>query len=140
MADSTEGMVTLTDAEQDGAGGRPQAAADPGADELVITENTDAGIYEASLGGETVAGLVYHRSGDRVTLMATSVFPAHRGKGIAARLLGGVLDEIRAQDRTVAVTCPFAASFINARPEYRDLLDPEMSEDRMTKRRGHGGR
>lgn len=138
MAGSTEGMVPLTAAEQDGAGGEPSAVSTPDADDLVITENSDAGIYEAALGGQTVAGLVYRRAGNRVTLLATSVFPEHRGKGIAARLLGGVLDKLRAQDETVTVTCPFAAAFINAHAEYRDMLDPAMSEDRMTKRRGHG--
>src|SRR5262245_42578043 len=97
-------MVTLRGSEADAA--LPVMS---DSDDLVITKNTEAGIYEAELGGAVVAGVVYTKSGGRVTLMATSVFPEFRGKGIGARLLGGVLDMLRAQGETVTATCPYAA-------------------------------
>ena len=66
--------------------------------------------------------------------MATSVLPEFRGKGVAARLTGRVLDELRARGRTATVTCPFAASFVNAHPEYVDVLDPAFPGPHVTLR------
>jgi predicted GNAT family acetyltransferase len=124
MAGNAEDMITLTSAEQDLGGSNLPGATALDAEGLVITDNTELGIYEAAIGGRTAAGLVYNKVGSRVILLATSVLPEFRGKGVAARLLGGVLDELRMQGKTATVTCPFAAAFVNAHPEYADVLDP----------------
>lgn len=116
MADETATMVTLTDVAQD----RPDGEGVP--DDLVITDNAEQGVYEATIGNETVAGVVYTRSGDHITLLATSVYPRHRGKGIAGRLLGGVLDDLKAKNETVTVSCPFATTYLDAHPEYRSVI------------------
>ena len=124
MAGNADDMITLTSAEQDLGGSNPSAATAPDAEDLVITDNSELGVYEATIGGRTVAGLVYNTVGNRVTLRATSVLPEFRGKGLAARLTGAVLDELRTQGKTATITCPFAAAFVNAHPEYADVLDP----------------
>ncbi|MEV1333469.1 GNAT family N-acetyltransferase [Micromonospora costi] len=124
MAGNAEDMITLTGAEHDSGGANRSGAPAPGADDLVITNNSALGIYEAAIGGRTAAGLVYSEAGSRVVLMATSVLPEFRGKGVAAKLIGGVLDELRVQGKTATVTCPFATAFVNAHPEYADVLDP----------------
>jgi predicted GNAT family acetyltransferase len=121
MAGNAEGMVTLTGIEEDGAEIDQSAAATPDTEELIITENSELGIYEATLRGVTVAGVVYSKTGSHVTLLATSVFPEFRGRGVAARLLGGVLDRLRTQGESVTITCPFATAFVRAHPEYADL-------------------
>lgn len=124
MAGNAEDMITLTSAEQDFGSSNQSGATAPDAEDLVITDNGELGVYEAAIGGRTAAGLVYNKVGNRVTLMATSVLPEFRGKGVAARLIGGVLDELRTQGKTATVTCPFTAAFVNAHPEYADVLDP----------------
>ena len=124
MASNADDMVALTGAEQDVGDFNPSVATAPDAEDLVITDNTDLGIYEATIGGRTAAGLVYNTVGNRVTLLATSVLPEFRGEGLAARLTGAVLDELRMQGKTATITCPFAAAFVNAHPEYADVLDP----------------
>jgi predicted GNAT family acetyltransferase len=124
MADETASMITLTGTAMD-APDATQAAfagADPG--ELIITENSAVGIYEATRDGVTVAGAVYSRTGDRVTLLATSVFPEFRGQGIAGMLLGAVLDRLRAEGATVILSCPFAAEFVAEHPEYAGVIAP----------------
>lgn len=121
MAGSTEDMVTLTGAGQDGADMDLSATTMPDTEDFIIVDNSEVGLYEAALGGRTVAGLVYSAVGDHVTLMATSVFPEFRGMGIAARLLSGVLDELRRQGKSATVTCPFAAAFVRTHPEYADI-------------------
>lgn len=123
MADSADGMDTLTGTGQDVSDTERGAASGSDLADLTITENGDVGIYEATRDGVTVAGVVYSRTGHRVTLLATSVFPEFRGQGIAGKLLGGVLDRLRAEGATAALSCPFAAEFINAHPEYADVID-----------------
>jgi predicted GNAT family acetyltransferase len=135
MAGNAEDMITLTSAEQDLGGSNLSGAPAPDGEDLVITDNSELGIYEAAIGGRTAAGLVYSKVGSRVVLMATSVLPEFRGKGVAARLIGGVLDELRMQGKTATVTCPFAAAFVNAHPEYTDVLDPASPRSHTA---GHG--
>lgn len=135
MAGNAEDMITLTSAEHDLGGSNLSGATGPDAEDLVITNNSALGIYEASIGGRTAAGLVYSKVGSRVVLLATSVLPEFRGKGIAARLIGGVLNELRMQGKTATVTCPFAAAFVNAHPDYADVLDPAFPRSNAA---GHG--
>lgn len=110
-------METLTNVAQDDGGHSSPAKGD-----LTITEDRDQGLYEAKIDGETVAGVVYTRSKDHITLLATSVYPQYRGRGIAGQLLGGVLDSVRDAGETVTVSCPFATTYINAHPEYRGVV------------------
>ncbi|SCG44144.1 Predicted acetyltransferase, GNAT superfamily [Micromonospora echinaurantiaca] len=130
MANTAEDMITLTSAEQDSGGSNLSGATAPDAEDLVITNNSARGIYEATIGDRTAAGLVYNEVGSRVILLATSVLPEFRGKGVAARLIGGVLDELRLQGKTATVTCPFATAFVDAHPEYADVLDPAFPPSR----------
>jgi len=124
MAGNAAEMVTLTGGEQDAADLRTEGATTPQLQDLVITDNSEQGVYEATIEGRTVAGLVYDAAGNRVTLMATSVLPEFRGMGVAGRLVGGVLDKLRTEGRTATVVCPFTASFVNNHSEYADVLDP----------------
>ncbi|MEV4543316.1 GNAT family N-acetyltransferase [Micromonospora echinaurantiaca] len=135
MANTAEEMITLTSAEQDSGGSNLSGATAPDAEDLVITNDSARGIYEATIGGRTAAGLVYNEVGSRVILLATSVLPEFRGKGVAARLIGGVLDELRLQGKTATVTCPFATAFVDAHPEYADVLDPAFPRSHAA---GHG--
>jgi predicted GNAT family acetyltransferase len=136
MADDADDMITLTGAEQDLGASHPSEATAPDAEDLVITDNSELGVYEATIGGRTAAGLVYNQVGNRVTLLATSVLPEFRGKGLAARLTGHVLDELRNQGKTATITCPYVAAFVNAHPEYADVLDPAFPGPH-TARPGH---
>ncbi|MDQ0923819.1 putative GNAT family acetyltransferase [Pseudarthrobacter sp. W1I19] len=95
----------------------------PDTDEILISDNSDVGIYEAVMEGVIVGGIAYRKVGNLVTLLVTSVFPEFRGKGIPSKLLRGVLDKIRTRGETLAVKCPFAAEFIVSHAEYADLLD-----------------
>jgi predicted GNAT family acetyltransferase len=58
-------------------------------------------------------------------LLATSVFPEFRKQGIATELIRRVLDDVRAQGKTVTIMCPIVRTFIEHNPEYADLIDPK---------------
>lgn len=123
MERSEDSMVTLMGTDQVIAELTVSETGATDEDDLGISDNKDAGAYELRVAGQTVAGLLYTETGTRVTLLATSVFPEFRGRGIAGRLLGGVLDTLRTEGRTVTLSCPFAMAFVRSRPEYADLVD-----------------
>lgn len=105
-----------------GAGEKPRRPAF--AFDLVNNEKT--GVYEAKAGDSEVAGLTYKAAGgNRVVLLATAVLPEYRNQGIATELIRRVLDDVRAQGKTVTVTCPIVRTFVDHNPAYADLIDPE---------------
>jgi len=44
------------------------------------------------------------------------------GRGLAARLVAGALDDIRARGLHVVPICPFVSSYISRHPDYGDLV------------------
>ena len=96
MESSQESMVTLTETDQVIRELEYSTTGVTEAEKVTITDNKEAGAYELWVDGKTAAGLLYNETGTRVTILATAVFPKFRGKGIAGKLLGGVLDLLRA--------------------------------------------
>ncbi|MEO3773089.1 GNAT family N-acetyltransferase [Micromonospora sp. B9E7] len=91
-----------------------------------VVNDEKLGIYDAIVGDREVAGLTYKVAGDdRLVLLATSVFPEFRNRGIATELIRRVLDDVRVQGKTLTIMCPIVRTFIEHNPEYADLIDPE---------------
>jgi predicted GNAT family acetyltransferase len=94
--------------------------------EFSVVNNEETGIYEAVNGDTKIAGLPYNDAGsDRLLLLATSVFPEYRHRGVATELIRRVLDDVRAHGKTVTIMCPITRSFIERHPDYADLIDPK---------------
>ncbi|ETK34834.1 GNAT family N-acetyltransferase [Microbispora sp. ATCC PTA-5024] len=92
--------------------------------EFDVVNDEKTGIYEVIAGDRAIAGLPYNVAGDdRLVLLATSVFPEFRKRGVATELIRRVLDDVRAQGKTVTVMCPIVRTFIENNPEYADLVD-----------------
>jgi predicted GNAT family acetyltransferase len=45
-----------------------------------------------------------------------------RGRGLGSELVRAALDDVRRRGATVVPTCWYVAEFIDAHPEYGDLL------------------
>lgn len=88
-----------------------------------VTENTDAGRFELRRDGELVSVAAYEQRDRRVIVPHVETHPAHRGQGNAARLMDGLLDQLRASGRTITPLCPFAAEHIRDSPHHHDLLE-----------------
>ncbi len=129
-------MITLTDTDRMTEELVATASAELDAEPFSITDNKEAAVYEYTVEGRAAAGLLYQETGTRVTLLATSVFPEFRGHGIAGKLLGGVLDMLRSQGRTVTLTCPFATAFVKTHPEYADIVDPAFPGNASSRQHG----
>jgi predicted GNAT family acetyltransferase len=107
-----------------GANAKPDASNDaPGAGPTFeVIDDTEASRYELRRDGTTVGLASYRRQGDQVVVPHVETFPEHRGQGFAARLMDGVLEQIRAAGESIVPLCPFAASHIRDNPEYHDLV------------------
>ena len=89
-----------------------------------LVKDEKAGLYEAIAGDTAVAGLTYNTAGEgRLVLVATSVLPEFRKQGVATELIRRVLDDVRAQGKTVSTLCPIVRTFIRRNPGYADLIE-----------------
>jgi predicted GNAT family acetyltransferase len=86
-----------------------------------VLDNAAQSRYEMELPGGT-AFIDYTVSGNVRTLTHAEVPMRLRGAGIAARLTGAALDLARAQGVKVIPRCPYVVNFVNAHPQYQDLL------------------
>jgi predicted GNAT family acetyltransferase len=94
--------------------------------DFYVVNDERTGIYEAIVRDTEIAGLTYNVAGDnRLVLLATSVFPEFRKQGIATELIRRILDDVRAQGKTVTIMCPIVHTFIEHNPGYADLIDPK---------------
>ena len=78
--------------------------------------------FELWAGDELIGVLAYRLHDDAIALVHTEVSPEHGGRGHAAPLLRGALDEARARGLAVVPSCSYVASYVDEHPEYADLV------------------
>lgn len=88
---------------------------------LVVRDNQTMRRFEM-VSGDATAFVEYHRSSDQIVLTHTEVPEAMSGQGVGSKLVGGVLDAIRAEGVTVVPECEFVATFIQRHPGYQSLV------------------
>lgn len=82
------------------------------------------GDYELLVDGAHAGHLVTEESAGVVDLVHTYVDDGYAGKGLAGRLVQGVLDDVRARGLRAVVTCEYAQGWLAKHPEYQDLATP----------------
>jgi uncharacterized protein len=80
--------------------------------------------YEAYVGDHLAAFATYQEVPDGLIFLHTETEPGYEGRGIASRLAGAALDDVRARGLLITPRCPFIAAYIDRHPEYADLVDP----------------
>lgn len=88
---------------------------------LTVRDNHAMSRFEMA-SGDATAFVQYRRSGDHIALTHTEVPEAMSGQGVGSRLVGGVLDALRAEGAKVIPECEFVANFINRHPGYQSLM------------------
>lgn len=87
-----------------------------------IRDNAERQRYELIVDGEMVSIADYQRRGSSIVVPHVETDPAHRGQGMADRLMAGMLADLRSKGETIVPHCPFAASYIREHPGDQDLL------------------
>ena len=91
---------------------------------ITVKNNVQSRSYDAFVDGEAAGAIVYEQAGDRrVVFTHTFVEPRFREHGVGNMLVRGALDDVRAKGVTLTNFCDFVARYVNAHPEYADLLD-----------------
>ena len=87
-----------------------------------VVNNSEASRYEISVDGVLAGFTDYVDEGEVLVMAHTEVFDDFEGQGLAAILVTGVLDDVRANDRVVRPDCAYVAGFLAKHPAYRDLV------------------
>ena len=83
----------------------------------------ERGRYELYVDGELTGVADYHpEPGGAVVLPHTEIAADRRGRGLGAVLVRGVLDDLRAEGRTVVPRCWYVAEYIAGHPEDADMV------------------
>jgi predicted GNAT family acetyltransferase len=90
--------------------------------QLEVVDLGDGHRYELRLDGERVGAADYRVRDGVMAIPYVETEPAHRGKDYAARLMAGVLDDVRARELTVQPICSYAAAYMQRRPDTHDLI------------------
>ena len=101
-----------------------EEAREPAAEAPAVRVVDDPGErrYEPYLGDELAGWVTYRFIAGRIVFVHTEVPAAYAGRGVAARLAAGALDDARSRGLRVRALCPYVAAYIERHPEYRDLL------------------
>src|SRR4051812_2969154 len=94
--------------------------------QIEVRNNPDSRSFDASLDGRVVGMIVYERAGSRLMIRHTIVDPEHRDQGIGTALVKWALDDVRATGLTLTNYCSFVGDFIEANPEYHDVVDAKL--------------
>ncbi|MFD0997125.1 hypothetical protein HNR16_002936 [Pseudoclavibacter chungangensis] len=88
-----------------------QITKDPAADRYIVTDD-----------GEEIGFMSYVERDDAIVIDHTVVRPEFQGEGVAGRLVGAALGDLRdASTKRVVPQCPSVAVYIKRHPEYADL-------------------
>jgi predicted GNAT family acetyltransferase len=90
----------------------------------VVRRNAERSRYELLVDGEVVGVADYYVDGGTWTFPHTVIAPERRGQGLGAVLVEAALDDVRRAGGRVVPTCWYVAEFIDAHPDYAELLAP----------------
>lgn len=90
-------------------------------DQGIVRNNTALSRYELDANGAT-AFANYRLAAGRVIITHTETPPPLRGRGIASRLVQGVLEQIRADGLKVVAGCGFVVDYLEKHPEFADVV------------------
>lgn len=77
--------------------------------------------YEVAVDGQVVGHADYLMRDGVLVFHHTEVDPAYQNRGLAARLVSGALDDVRASGKRIQPTCSYVVRYVASHPEYQDL-------------------
>lgn len=89
-----------------------------------MRDNPERGRYELVVGERIVSIADYALEGDVVVVPHVETDPELRGRGMADRLMRGMLDDLRVRRLKIRPICSYAAAFVRDHPADADLTAP----------------
>ena len=86
-----------------------------------VRDNKDKNRFELDVGNE-IAFANYRLTPSAVIITHTETPRALRGRGIASELVKGALELIRNDGKKVIAGCSFVVDYLDAHPDYADLV------------------
>lgn len=91
---------------------------------VTVVHNAEKQRYELRDGDAVIGYTQYHPDGDtQLVFDHTEVDKGYSGQGLAGRLVGFALDDVRERGKRVVAICSYVDKYIGEHPEYRDLAD-----------------
>lgn len=73
--------------------------------------------------GKEAGEVTYSKAGDNVLIIDhTGVDEAHRGQGLAAKLVNKVVEKAKKEDLKIMPLCPFAKKEFDENADYKEVL------------------
>ena len=89
---------------------------------MEVRNNKERSRYELVSDDRVVGIAEYYLRDGIVVFPHTEIEPALRGRGLGAILVREALEDVRRTGSTILPACWFVAEFIEAHPEYADLV------------------
>ncbi len=96
-------------------------------EKLEITHNPAKQRFEVWIDGH-LSKLDYIQEGKNFVITHVGVYPEHRGRGVAAKIVDAGLQYVRENSLRVIPMCSYAAAYIRRNPQHMELTDQERSE------------
>lgn len=87
-----------------------------------VQHNAERSRYELVVDGRVVGIADYVRDGEVLVFPHTEIHTSMRGRGLGAVLVRAALDDVRSRGERIVPHCWFVAEFIDAHPEYGELV------------------
>lgn len=91
------------------------------ADQGEVVDHPERERFEWEVDGH-IAYAAYKRAGDVLTLTHTIVPGSIAGRGIATKLIGAVMRQVRAEGLKIEPECSFVTAYLQKHPEDADLI------------------
>ena len=98
--------------------------------EVVVVDQPERHRYLATFDGHEAGFLEYIESKGPRALVHTEVDVRFEGQGVGGALARYALDEARANDVKVLVTCPFVIDWLRRHQDYLDVVYQSTRESR----------
>jgi predicted GNAT family acetyltransferase len=91
--------------------------------QFTVVDDAQRGELQAISGDEQLAAITYVRSGHRLTVEHTFVWPDYRGQGIADELIRRAFHLWATINLSITIHCPIAQRFVDTHPEFAQLVE-----------------
>lgn len=91
-------------------------------DNITIVDQPHANRYELHVGTAVAGHISYRRDDELTTVTHTVVSEDYAGRGLAAQLVGFVLEDLRAHDRGLIPQCTYVQAYLRKHPQDLDLV------------------